>query len=852
MITLSPWRKRRRTLVAILLMAAIALALMASGPTQRARAEDSGGWRPIGPDGGADGAILVHPTDPNRIFISASDGLFRSDDGGDHWRTLYVRNTRIGAPRAVVLHPTDSDTLYALFRRETYPFDIEVFVSHDGGESWLFRFSPPRIDGYDSVVNPTLAIAPSEPGSLYLFANHRLYKSEDDGSSWKRLDVSGHEITSIVVAPADANIVYAITAGGSNIPSRILKSEDAGEHWFSLNRPGDWGIGTLAVHPTDPDTLFVSVDDGLHVSRDGGRTWSKTGLDVWRPWNINISPTNPTIMYATNWQSIFKSEDGGVNWRTIGDVLPDKRNSWGHYLAIHPTDPDTIFINGQTYYDFPDPPGNGIRGVFYKSIDGGDHWVQLSQGLPNGALSDFAISPATGALYAVGGLGAFRRDANSLSWVPINDGLGETSPVVYQIAISPGVPETLYIIGSSDDGDMAIYVSEDEGESWRRTGSITKSGPPRELIAAPTSPPALYLINGRGEIEKSWNGGASWTRLGGGGAPTFARGLVVDPTDPNRLYATDATGPWGSLLRTVNGGQRWRTVSLPAPPTEVGALEPLTVDPEGGVYVRQGMFGPLLRSDDHGENWETVDAPPLRSQLYAMAFDPADPAHMVIAADDGVSISWDRGRSWTSAGQPLSTFSPVRQIAMDPTNPQRLVAMNHWDGLYEREFALRKTLLPLIGGPGDETGSGQVDPAVSGAWVQSARLDPARGSRTVVQPQQLVTGLTHVQYWRGAEEETDPETFRVAVILTVGDRIADCLEFPYWGRFPSIPSFPGQNEEYAFAFVAPEEPGRYNLTASVVAGAPGFYHPLCPANDEWQPAPSLNTPRVIGEVVVQE
>jgi|GEM_PF-6809789 len=852
MIARFPWRKRRHALLATLIAPLIALALLAGGPAQRIHAE-SGGWRPIGPDGGATGRILVHPTDPDRIFITSITGFFRSDDGGEHWRTLYVSKDWSAVPLAVALHPTAPDTLYAIFATGGFLYHIQLFVSHDGGESWRLLFDPPIADDYGGSVVPVLTIAPSEPESIYLFANQRLYKSEDGGDSWTRLAVSGQVINALVVSPSDANRVYAITVGDTNLPAMLLKSEDAGAHWVGQDIPGDWGIGSLAGHPTDPDTIFFGASDGLHVSQDGGRSWSKTGLNLWQPSNISISPVNPAIMYAIASNALFKSVDGGVNWRMVDDPLSGKVGTGVSQVAVHPTDPDVIFINEAISAWLPWPLYPGSTGGFYRSEDGGDHWRHFNQGLPNAALSDFAFSPTTGALYTVGGLGAFRRDPGSPSWVAINSGLGEIPPTIQYIAVSPGDPETLYIVSQlTGENPPTIYASQDRGESWRETGKPNSIGLPRGLIIAPASPPVLYLISETGEIEKSQDSGASWTILEN--APPGALRLVADPTDPNRLYVIIGTSPWDELWRSSNGGRQWTKITLPETSAEYGSLDLLAVDSSGGVYVRQGVYGPLLRSDNRGESWEALDALPLRSPLYDIAFDPTNPAHMVIATNNGVSVSWDQGRSWMSAGQPLSARRPVRRIAMDPMNSQRLAAMSQWDGIYEKEFIVRETYLPLIGASGDDADGGRVDITVSGAWVQPPRLDPDGAPWAVVQPQQLVTGQTLVQYWRGTEESIDPDSLQIAILLAAGDRLIDCRAFPhsYNGR-PRTSPFPGQQEMYVFSFVAPEQPGRYNLTAGVITGeldpdAP----PLCPQGDDWQSALPPNATRIIGEVVVRE
>ena len=208
-------------------------------------------------------SVLVHPTDPDRLWVGISAvGVFRTDDGGDSW-TLKNDGLEVVAPdedheglgscvHRLVLDPHDPDRLYQQNHRGT-------FRSTDAGDAWE------RIDGgLPSTFGFPLVLHPREPGTLYVFplesderrlaidGRPAVYRSTDAGATWERLDggwpadswvtVLRHGMAVDVLEPAG---VYVGTTGG-----RVLHSADAGDSW----RP-------LDVHLPRINSLTVAVVD---------------------------------------------------------------------------------------------------------------------------------------------------------------------------------------------------------------------------------------------------------------------------------------------------------------------------------------------------------------------------------------------------------------------------------------------------------------------------------------------------------------------------------------------------------------------------------------------------------------
>ena len=250
--------------------------------------------------------------------------------------------TKEAAPPRTPTTPPSSDVVK---RTDSLPF---------GGVS--YRLIGPFRGGRASGVAGTA----SDPNVYYMgAAAGGVWKTVNAGQTWKplwdNLPDASPSIGAVVVAPSDPNVVYAGT-GEANIRGNVVtgngvwKSPDAGKTWSFIGLPDSQSIGRMAVHPTDPNTLFVAAlghpfgpnqERGIYRTRDGGKTWERVlfvddktgGIDV------QFDPTNPNILYASLWQVIrkpwalesggpgsglYRSVDGGTTWQRLsGHGLPE-------------------------------------------------------------------------------------------------------------------------------------------------------------------------------------------------------------------------------------------------------------------------------------------------------------------------------------------------------------------------------------------------------------------------------------------------------------------------------------------------------------------------------------------------
>src|SRR5512146_505324 len=241
---------------------------------------------------------------------------------------------------------------------------VQQVASLASGLRWrmLGPFRGGRVDAVSGV--------PGRPNEFYFGSvNGGVWKSIDAGRVWEPVFDSQPvaSIGALAVAPSAPDVVY-VGSGESTLRDStgygngMYKSTDAGVTWTHIGLDDTHHIGKIAVHPANPDIVFVaaighyygpSVERGVFRSKDGGRTWQKV---LYKNENVGavevvIDPGNPQVVYAGLWNT--------------------RRPPWFVY-----------------------PPTNGPGGGIYKSTDGGDTWHQLTQGLPTEGIGRTGIAVA--------------------------------------------------------------------------------------------------------------------------------------------------------------------------------------------------------------------------------------------------------------------------------------------------------------------------------------------------------------------------------------------------------------------------------------------------------------------------
>jgi photosystem II stability/assembly factor-like uncharacterized protein len=347
--------------------------------------------------------------------------------------------------------------------------------------------------------------------------------------SWRNVGpfVGGRASTALGV-PGNSKTYYMGGPGGG-----VWKSEDGGQSWHNVSdgffRTGS--IGDIAVYAADPKIIYVgtgeapvrgqmsSTGDGVYKSKDGGKTWSHVGLEkTLRISRVVIHPTNPNLVYvaaqgdswaSSNDRGIYRSSDGGATWKRI---LFSSDTAGASELQIDPRDSSVLYAAFWDFQRFPwairsGGPGSGI----WKTTDGGDHWVQLTAGLPKlmGKIR-LAVSPANSSrVYAAiecETSGLFRSEDAGKTWQQVNHQGGfETRPWYYMgVTADPKNPEIVYFSGAS------LLKSVDGGKTFSEIK--TRHSDTHTLWINPSDPQNLVDTDDGG-TEISFDGGQSWSPI---------------------------------------------------------------------------------------------------------------------------------------------------------------------------------------------------------------------------------------------------------------------------------------------------------------------------------------------------
>jgi len=301
--------------------------------------------------------IAVHPTNPNILYLSTRETIYKSRNGGQTWTPLH-EGLEQAQVISLAIDPVLSSTVYA------GTFATAVYKSSDGGQRW--RPANIGLKGHVSVVN-AIAIHPKDRNIVYIGTTIGPYRSTDGGESWVEI-VHGMEsvyVASFAIDPQNPSTLYAGTTGG------MYKSIDGGDRWQEINQglfeesantAMALGVNTIAIDPIDTQNLFIGTTQGSFATINGGKQWiaKNMGLEAKFVARLLIDPQNRNVLYAGTEKGVYKSTDRAENWTSINNGLT---NLVVRSMAFDPSNSNTLYV--------------GTQGGLFKSADGGNTWTQM-------------------------------------------------------------------------------------------------------------------------------------------------------------------------------------------------------------------------------------------------------------------------------------------------------------------------------------------------------------------------------------------------------------------------------------------------------------------------------------------
>ena len=396
------------------------------------------------------------------MLYSANDdgfgGLYKSTDGG------YNFSLQTDSPNLMGYQPNGSDeggqgwydialTVSPTDENEVYVGGINIWKSTNGGldfgsNSITHWFGAQGIeyvhaDQHFLVFNPLNNV-------LYAGNDGGVYKSEDNGNSWTDLS-DGLQITQfykIGISQTD----FGLALGGSQDNGTLRCNSQ--NNWSAV-RGGD-GM-ECAIDPTNPSIMYSELYYGdIGISYDAGNSWSDIApdsegewvtpyqidqnspnrivigyevvyesLDYGNSWQaisdgfnnsstidvICLAPSSQDIIYIAEENDIFKTVDGGENWMNISSGLP---NNVVTYIAVHPTNPDLVWATFSGY--------SSQQKVFF-SQNGGNSWTNISSNLPNLPVNCILYYSPNETVFVGTDVGIFYTDSTTTDWSTFNQGL---------------------------------------------------------------------------------------------------------------------------------------------------------------------------------------------------------------------------------------------------------------------------------------------------------------------------------------------------------------------------------------------------------------------------------------------
>jgi photosystem II stability/assembly factor-like uncharacterized protein len=509
-----------------------------------------------------------------------------------------------------------------------------------------------RIDDIEAVAD--------DPRIIFVgTASGGVFRTLNNGVTWEPVfDAYGTALSigDIAIAPSDPNVVWVGTGEANNRQTStwgdgVYRSLDGGTTWQHMGLRETQSIGRVLIDPHDPNTVFVAAaghlwgpneERGLYRTRDGGKSWQKVlGVDT----NTGVID----VAMAKNGRTL------------IAATYERRRRAWG-------------FVGGG--------PGSGL----WRSLDGGDTWERLANGLPTGNTGRIGVAIAASdpnIAYAVienrhGGI--YRSVDRGITWTrqnPVND-----RPMYFsQIRVDPTNPDRVWLLGTT------VYRSIDGGKTFTSDSVVRNVHADNHALWIDPARPEHMLLGTDGGLFVSYDGSRRWDYIDNlpigqfydisidkrepywiyGGVQdngtftfpsgTYSRGaltddqvafigygdgfqVAVDPTNPRFAYTNSQNGR--GYVTDLETRQERRITPVPADRKEHYRFNwntAILVSPNDPRTYYYGA-NKLLKTSDHGTTWQEISPDLTRNQDWRkLSLGPGVPERdsTTPSRDDGIS-----------------------------------------------------------------------------------------------------------------------------------------------------------------------------------------------------------------------